>query len=98
MIEVLSKESHLTNGQKIVKAYRFKGLKGGALIGFFIGLLLVTQSFEPGTFDIKKVLTWTAITTTLFALSGWLLYGGTSGFTGYNESSDSSGSSDSGGD
>jgi hypothetical protein len=93
-----NKESNLTNGQEVVKAYRFKGLKGGALIGFFIGLLVVTQSFEPNTFDIKKVLIWTSVTTVLFALFGWLLYGGTSGFTGYDESSDSSGSGDSGGD
>ncbi len=74
----------MSNGQKVVSQYRFKGLQGGAVIGFFIGLILVVQTFEPGMFDIEKLLTWTLVTTLIFALLGWLIYGGTSGLTGYD--------------
>ena len=93
----LCKDSILTKGQKVVAAYRYKGLQGGAVIGFFIGLILVVQTFEPGMFDIEKLLVWTSVTSIVFALLGWLIYGGTSGLTGYDGSSGGSGDSGSDG-
>jgi hypothetical protein len=86
----------LTKGQKVVDAYRYKGLQGGAVIGFFVGLILVVQTFEAGMFDLEKLLVWTSVTSIIFALLGWLFFGGTSGLTGYDDSS--SGSGDSGSD
>ena len=89
----------MTNGSKVVKEYRYRGLKGGAVIGFFVGLLLVVQTFEPGLFDFKRFLIWTSVTSIIFALIGWLIYGGTAGLTGYDDSDYTGGGSDgSGGD
>jgi len=95
MFLALCKEVSLIKGQEVVKEYRFRGMKGGALFGFFIGLIVVFQSLEPGAADIQKILIWTAATTIFFALVGLLLFGGSAGVLGYDDSSDSS--SDSGG-
>lgn len=87
----------MTKGQKVVSAYRYKGLQGGAIIGFFIGLVLVVQTFEPGIFDIEKFLIWTSVTSIIFALLGWLLYGSASGLTGYDDSGSTGDSGSDGG-
>ena len=99
MLLALCKDTSLTKGHEVVKTYRFKGMKGGAVIGFFIGLILVFQTFEPGTANIIKILIWTSATTILFALLGLFIFGGTAGLLGYDNSpSEFSGSDGSGSD
>jgi len=85
-----------SSGKKVVHVYKYRGLKGGAVIGFFVGLILVLQTLEPEVFDIQKVLIWTIVSSTLFAIIGWFIYGGTSGLIGYSDSDSEGGGSDSG--
>lgn len=85
-----------SNGKKVVHIYKYRGLKGGAVIGFFVGLTLVLQTLELEVFDIKKVLSWTIVSSALFALIGWFIYGATSGLIGYSDSDSDGGGSDSG--